>query len=393
MIKRSKYINELLKYKDKNFIKIITGLRRVGKTILLKQYAEVLKKQGIKDEQILIMNFELPDFFDIKSYEDLTNIVLSWSEGKKEKLYLIFDEVGRVKKFEKAINGFHAMDIFDIYISGSNADLLSSDLATYLSGRYVEILIHPFSYKEFKEVYEESSFNDYVIFGGIPSISTFNLVYEQSMKVLRDSFNSAIYKDIIGRYTIRNTIVLEKLIYYIFANLSQTFSALSISKYFKNENIKVSVDTILNYIKHLENAFLIYRVNRNDIIGRRILRTEEKYFIADHGIREAIIGSNQKRIELVLENIVFIELLRRGYKVYVGKVLNKEIDFVAIKNNQISYYQVSYLLLNEETREREFGVYEEIKDNYPKYVLSLDQFDFSRDGIIHKNIEDFLLED
>lgn len=391
MVERKKYIKELLNYKDKNFIKVITGLRRVGKSTLLDLYIKELKKSGVTDNQILKLNFELPNTFDIKTYLDLTDIVLKFRENKTKKLYLFFDEIGRVSEWERAINAFHAMNEFDIYITGSNADLLSSDLSTFLAGRYVEILVQPFSYKEFVVLYPKATFNDYIIFGGIPSISLFNLDYKYSMNVLRDSFNSAIYQDIINRYNIRNTYALEKLIHYIFANTSQTFSALSISRYFKSEKISISVDTILSYLKNIEDAFLIYRVPRNDLEGKRILKTEEKYFIADHGIREAIIGSNMSRIELILENIVFIELKRRDYDVYVGKVSDKEVDFVAIKDNKPSYYQVSYLMENEETRNREFASIKDIKDNYPKYILTMDKVDFSKDGIIHLNIEDFLL--
>lgn len=391
MVERKKYIKELLNYKDKNFIKVITGLRRVGKSTLLDLYIKELKKSGVTDNQILKLNFELPNTFDIKTYLDLTDIVLKFRENKTKKLYLFFDEIGRVSEWERAINAFHAMNEFDIYITGSNADLLSSDLSTFLAGRYVEILVQPFSYKEFVVLYPKATFNDYIIFGGIPSISLFNLDYKYSMNVLRDSFNSAIYQDIINRYNIRNTYALEKLIHYIFANTSQTFSALSISRYFKSEKISISVDTILSYLKNIEDAFLIYRVPRNDLEGKRILKTEEKYFIADHGIREAIIGSNMSRIELILENIVFIELKRRDYDVYVGKVSDKEVDFVAIKDNKPSYYQVSYLMENEETRNREFASLKDIKDNYPKYILTMDKVDFSKDGIIHLNIEDFLL--
>lgn len=392
MIKREKYLKDLFAYKDKPFIKVITGLRRVGKSTLLDLYINELLLGGIKEEQILKLNFELPETFNIRTYLELTEFVLNWANNKTEKLYLFLDEVGRVKDWEKAVNGFQALKRFDVYITGSNADLLSSDLSTFLAGRYVELLVHPLSYFEFKELYDSATFNDYITFGGIPSIAPFNLDYSYSMNVLRDSFNSAVYQDIINRYSIRNTLVLRKLIQYIFANTSKTFSALSISRYFKNENIKVSVDTILTYLKHIEDAFLIYRASRNDLIGKRILKTEEKYFIADQGLREAIIGSNTKSIELILENIVFLELKRRGYDLYVGKVFDKEIDFVAVKENKISYYQVTYLMTNEETRSREFNVYKHLTDNYPKYVLSLDQFDFSKDGIIHQNIEDFLLD-
>lgn len=307
-------------------------------------------------------------------------------------LYLFLDEIGRISDWEKAVNGFHSMSIFDIYITGSNADLLSSDLSTYLAGRYIEILVHPVSYKEFIRFHPKSTFLDYVTFGGLPSITVFELDYEPSMNALRDSFRSAVFQDVVSRHSIRNPIILEKLIHYLFANTSKTFSALSISNYFKSQKISVSVDTILNYLKLLTDAFLIYKVMRHDIVGKSILKTEEKYFIADHGLREAIVGNNEASIELVLENIVFVELVRRGYQVYIGKVNQFEIDFVALKGSERSYYQVSYLLETTATREREFRGLESIQDNYAKYVLTMDRVNFSQNGIIHKNIVDFLLE-
>lgn len=392
MIRRDLYLEKLYKYKDKDFIKVITGLRRVGKSTLLDIFKNELIDSGINKNNILKLNFELPNTFKITNYQVLTEHVLSWSSNKKGKLYIILDEIGRVENWEKAVNAFHTMGIFDVYITGSNADLLSSDLSTFLAGRYVEILVYPLSYKEFKELYGDSTFNDYLIFGGIPSICSFNLDYVYSMNALRDMYQSAIFRDVIQRYNIRNTIVLERLIKYVFENTSKTFSALSISRYFKSERINVSVDTVLLYLKHMKDAFLIYQVKRNDLLGKKILKTEEKYFVADHGIREAIVGNNINSIELILENIVYLELKRRGYEVYIGKVDNFEIDFIAIKNNEKSYYQVSYLMETKETRDREFNVYKQIIDNYPKYVLSLDNFDFSQDGIIHKNLESFLLD-
>jgi len=318
--------------------------------------------------------------------------VLKWSEGKSGKLYLFLDEVGRVEDWEKAVNGFHALNNFDIYVTGSNADLLSSDLSTYLAGRYVEILIHPFSFKEFKELKPQGTLREYMVFGGMPSAITFGFDYDISMNILRDQFKSAVLQDVIQRNSIRNTDILERLIEYVFSNTGNTFSALSISKYLKSQRMNVSVDTILNYINIITNAFLIYKVKRNDLIGKSILKTEEKYYIADQGIREAIIGNNENIIEMLLENIVYIELLRRGYTVYIGKVNNREIDFVAKKGKLTKYYQVCYIMESEKTRDREFGVYESIRDNFEKYVLSMDNVDFSQNGIIHMNIEDFLLE-
>ncbi|MDY0294697.1 MAG: ATP-binding protein [Acholeplasmataceae bacterium] len=392
MVKREIYFDKLNGYKDKPFIKVLTGLRRVGKSTLLDLFIENLKSQGVKETHILKINFELPDSFSLTDYQLLTDYVIDFSKEKKGMIYLVLDEIGRVKDWEKAVNAFHAMNRYDLYTTGSNADMLSSELSTFLAGRYVEILIHPFSFQEFKKLYENSTFEDYIIFGGIPSICSFNLHYDFSMSALRDSYRSAILQDVISRYQIRNAAILEKLIQYVFTNVGKTFSALSISKYFKSQKVNISVDTVLSYLSMLQDAYLIYKVSRNDLIGKSILKTEEKYYIADHGIREAISGNNMKVIESVLENIVYIELLRRGYKVYIGKISDREIDFVAYKNKEIRYYQVSYLMESESTREREFDVYKLIADNYPKYVISMDHVDFSQDGIIHMNIEKFLAE-
>lgn len=393
MIVRSQYLNTLKKYKDKPFVKVLTGLRRVGKSTILTMFADEIIKNGVNKDNVLLINLELPQFFNIKNYLDLTNYVETWAKWKKDKLYVMFDEIGRVLDWERVINAFHASKKYDIYITGSNADLLSSDLITFLAGRYIEIKIYPLSYKEFLMFHPKSSFNDYIVFGGMPHIAPFKLDYETSMKALRDSYNSAILQDVVRRYNIRNVSLLEKIISYIFANTSKTFSASSISRYLKSEKINATVDTIINYLKFCEDAFLISRVKRNDILGKEILKTEEKFFISDHGYREAMIGFNLKSIELILENIVYMELVRRGYDVYIGKVNNLEIDFVAYKANELNYFQVSYLMPTEETRKREFGVYEKTADNFPKYVISMDQINFSQNGIKHLNIIDFLLNE
>lgn len=392
MIQRQTYIDQLLLYKDKPFIKVLTGMRRVGKSTLIDLFINYLHLTGISMDQILKINLELPTFFDITDFRQLTQYVMDWSNDKQGPLYVFIDEVGRVTDWEKAVNGFHALKQFDLYITGSNADLLSSDLSTYLAGRYVEIQVMPLSFKEFKDLHPKSTFNDYLIFGGIPSIAPFGLHYESSMTALRDSFRSAVLQDVISRHQLRQPVTLERLIQYIFSSTGKTFSALSISNYFKAQKMSISVDTILSYLSILEDAYLIYRIKRNDLIGKVILKTEEKYYIADHGFREAIIGNNVAVIEMILENIVLIELKRRGFQVFIGKINDLEIDFVAKKENQIEYYQVSYLMASQTTRSREFDVYHMLSDNYPKYVLSLDSLDFSKDGIIHKNIIDFLLE-
>lgn len=296
MILRTNYFDILNKYKDKPYIKVLTGLRHVWKTTLLNTFSDYLVSEGIKQENILKINFELPSTFDINDYKSLINYVMDWASNKKEKCYLFLDEISRVLEWEKAVNAFHSLNIFDIYITGSNADLLSSDLSTYLAGRYIEILIHPFSYKEFIMMFPKSDFKSYITFGGIPSIYPLNLDYDITMNVLRDSFKSAVLQDVIGRYKIRNVSILEKIIQYVFTNVGRTFSALSIYKYFKSLRINVTVDTLLSYLMILQEAFLIYKVSRNDLIGKQILKTEEKYYISNHGFREAISGNNFKVI-------------------------------------------------------------------------------------------------
>ena len=393
MVIRKRYLLELMKYKDKPFVKVLTGLRRVGKSTILNMFINTLIEEGVEENHILKINFELPQFFKIENYQQLTEYVMHWSSHKKGKLYLFLDEIGRIEKWEKAVNAFHAKGMYDIYITGSNADLLSSDLATFLAGRYIEILVYPFSYNEFLLLYEDASFKDYVIFGGMPLIAPFKLDYETSMRALKDSYHSAILQDVVRRYSIRNVSLLENILTYIFANTSKTFSGLSISKYLKSQNISVSADTVINYLNYVEEAFLIYKVKRNDFLSKEILKTEEKFFIADHGYREALVGDNMRSIELILENIVYTELKRRGYDVYIGKVQNNEIDFVAYKNNKPTYFQVCYLLANQTTIDREFGIYKKVLDNYKKYVISMDEINFSQDGIIHLNIVDFLKDE
>lgn len=397
MIQRTKYLALLKEYKDKPFIKVITGMRRVGKSVLMNQFVESLKMQGVSERQICMINFELPTSFDIVDFQTLTTNVLHYKGDSHLKIYLFLDEIQRVKDWEKAVNAFHALDVFDIYITGSNADLLSSQLSTYLAGRYIEIKVHPFSYQEFKELHKEKRlddkayFNRYLVFGGIPSIGVFDLDYDLSMNALRDSFKSSFFRDVVLKNQIRNTIVLDRLINYLLANTGKTFSALSIANYFKSERINASVDTILSYLLYIEEAFLISKVKREDLNGKVILKTDEKYYIEDHGIREAVIGGNQQNIELILENIVYNQLIRKGYQVYVGKNKDFEVDFVCVHQDKTrSYYQVSYLLASEETRKREVRSLLMIEDQYPKYILSLDDIDFSTQGIHHINLIDFL---
>lgn len=400
MLKRDEYIKQIVPFIDKDVIKVLTGIRRSGKSVMLKLLMEDLKNRGINEKQFIYINFENLKYRNLKNYERLYDFILNKVDDKYKSYYIFLDEIQEVEEWERCVNSLRVDEDFnfDIYITGSNAKLLSGELSTYLAGRYIEFVVYPFSFKEFFEIMKEKNkeidlkeaFQDYVKFGGMPFLHNLDYNFEASMQYLQDLYASIILKDITQRNNIRDTDLLERIINYVVMNIGNTFSATSISKFFKSENRKVATETILNYIKACEEAFLIYRVARNDLLGKKILNVNEKYYIADHGIREAIMENNQKNINQVLENIVYFEMLRRGYNVKIGKVDNLEVDFVCKKNDETIYIQVSYLLASEDTKEREFSVLENIKDNYPKYVLSMDEFDMSRNGIKHVNLIEFL---
>lgn len=402
MLKRDEYIKQIVPFIDKDVIKVLTGIRRSGKSVMLKLLMEELKNRGINEKQFIYINFENLKYRNLKNYERLYDFILNKADNKYKSYYIFLDEIQEVEEWERCVNSLRVDEDFnfDIYITGSNAKLLSGELSTYLAGRYIEFVVYPFSFKEFFEIMKEKNkeidlkeaFQDYVKFGGMPFLHNLDYNYEASMQYLQDLYASIILKDITQRNNIRDTDLLERIINYVVMNIGNTFSATSISKFFKSENRKVATETILNYIKACEEAFLVYRVARNDLLGKKILNVNEKYYIADHGIREAIMENNQKNINQVLENIVYFEMLRRGYNVKIGKVDNLEVDFVCKKNDETIYIQVSYLLASEDTKEREFSVLENIKDNYPKYVLSMDEFDMSRNGIKHVNLIEFLIK-
>ena len=400
MLKRDEYIKKIVPFIDKNVIKVLTGIRRSGKSVMLKLLMEELKNIGINEKQFIYINFENLKYRNLKNYERLYDFILNKVDNKYKSYYIFLDEIQEMEEWEKCVNSLRVDEDFnfDIYITGSNAKLLSGELSTYLAGRYIEFVVYPFSFKEFFEIMKEKNkeidlkeaFQDYVKFGGMPFLHNLDYNYEASMQYLQDLYASIILKDITQRNNIRDTDLLERIINYVVMNIGNTFSATSISKFFKRENRKVATETILNYIKACEEAFLVYRVARNDLLGKKILNVNEKYYIADHGIREAIMENNQKNINQVLENIVYFEMLRRGYNVKIGKVDNLEVDFVCKKNDETIYIQVSYLLASEDTK---VSVLENIKDNYPKYVLSTDEFDMSRNGIKHMNLIEFLTKD
>lgn len=400
MIKRESYLSQIRPFIDKTeLIKVIVGVRRSGKSIMLELIKQELKTHGVSDNNIITINFEDLTYYSLTSAIPLHNYLKESLNKINGRAYIFLDEIQEVQDWEKCVNSLRVNSDVDIYITGSNAKMLSGEYATLLSGRYVEFSIYPFSFSEYCDAKKSEKdtkninqlFNEYVKFGGLPFLATSSLNEDAKMQYLKDIYDSVIIKDIVKRNNFRDINLLERIIAYTISNIGRTFSANSISSYLKSEHLKVSVDTIINYLNSCEKAYLFYKIKRVDLEGKEILKINEKYYLADHALRQALYGNNQQNIEIILENIVCLELLRHGYKVYIGKNKAKEIDFVADKNGKRIYVQVCYMLSSLATENREFSAYNGIADNYPKYVLSMDEFDMSRNGIIHMNIRDFLL--
>lgn len=399
MIKRETYMQRIRPFIGTELIKVMTGIRRSGKSVMLELIKEELVQSGISPKQFISINFEDLNYAHLQTAQALHAEITRRAAEFQGKAYLFFDEIQEVDEWEKCVNSLRVALDCDIYLTGSNAKLLSGELSTYLGGRYVEFVIYPFSFAEFLELYRPlapaetlpKSFQKYLLCGGMPYLG--NIRYEDapSRLYLHDLFNSVQLKDIVKRNKVRDVDLLERIIAYVMANVGTNFSASSLAKFLKNEKRVVAPETILNYVRYCCDAYLFYPVKREDLQGKQLLAANEKYYLADHGIREAVFGGNMRDINLVLENIVYLELLRRNYHVTVGRSGEREIDFVCEKRGDKLYIQVAYLLASEETVRREFGAYANIRDNYPKYVLSLDEFDMGRDGIKHRNIRDFLL--
>lgn len=397
MIKRDYYLNKIIPFIDTDLVKVLTGIRRSGKSVMMLLIKDELIKRGVLTEQIISINFEDFDYIKLRDPFILNEWIKTKARGIKGKIYLFLDEIQEVSNWEQVINSFRVSLNIDIYITGSNAKLLSGDMATYLAGRYVQFDIYPFSYHEYllaRGVSESATeFQQYIQLGGMPFLINLSYQKDASRQYLLDVYNSVLLKDIIKRNKIRDADLLERILMFSFSNIGNPSSASSIAKFLKSENRKQSNDTILNHLKACTSAYILNKIPRMDLQGKKLLTVNEKYYVADLGLRDALLGNKAKDIGQILENIVCLELIRRGYKVTVGKIGKLEINFVAEKNGQRMYIQVSYLLADEKTIDSEFGVYGKIKDNYPKYVLSLDDFDFSRDGIIHENIRHFLLRE
>ena len=402
MIARPNYIAQLKPFIDKPQIKILTGIRRSGKSTVLLLLKDELLARGVKKEQIISINFESFSVSHLltatKLYQYIKNEVQS-----SGKFYLLLDEIQEVEDWEKAINSCLVDFDVDIYLTGSNSHLLSSELATFLAGRYVEIPVYTLSYREFL-AFRESYFSDrqnkgnlflqYLRKGGFPVIHTADYPDESAYKVVYDIYSSVILRDTVQRYKIRDVELLERVIKYAFDNIGNTFSGKNVADYFKSQQRKVDLNTIYNYLNALEGAFILYRVPRYDIKGKEILKTQEKFYVSDISIIYATMGNRDRMIGGILENIVFLELKRRGYSVFVGKSDNGGIDFVAEKQGQKVYIQVAYKLDNRETVAREFGNLLSVGDQHPKYVVTMDEFwKDAIEGVAHLYITDFLLKE
>lgn len=399
MVNRELYMERIRPFFGSELVKVLTGIRRCGKSVMLELIQEELAQQNVARAQMISFNFEDMNNAHLCDATALHDEIMKRTAGLDGKVYLFFDEIQEVQQWEKCINSLRVELNSDIYITGSNAKLLSGELATYLAGRYVEFTIYPFSFAEFTDLYHtvqpnadnRECFTKYLTLGGMPPLCNLGFDEAASRQYLQDLFNSVELKDIVTRNKIRDVDMLTRIIMYITANIGTTFSATSISKFLKSQGRQVSAETVLNYTKACTDAFLFHQVRRQDLQGKKILTVNEKYYVADHGIREAVVGGNMRDINLVLENIVFMELKRRGYAVTVGKVGAKEVDFIAESGASKLYVQVAYLLASDQTVQREFGAFDGIDDNFPKYVVSLDEIDMSRQGIRHINIRDFLL--
>lgn len=396
MIKRKFYLEKIVKLIDTEDIKVITGVRRCGKTVLLKQIIDELENRGIASENIIYMSFESSKYKNIRNDDDLDEFIFLKTNNLNGKIYLLFDEIQKVKNWEVSLNSYRVDLECDIYITGSNSQLLSGELATLISGRYISINMLPFSFKELIQYHDEMHenideiklFEQYLSYGGFPGL--LNYENEEKEKYLYDLYSTIVLNDILYKNKVKDLDLLERLMEFMISNIGQLFSANSISKYIKNENRKTTPHTIINYMDYARNAFIFYQIKRENIKQKRKLLISDKYYLVDSGFYFIFNGSTQRNWGQLLENIVFLELIRQGYSITIGKIQDLEVDFVCRKANQIKYIQVSQSILDENTRKREFKSLEKISDSYPKYVISMDSFDFSANGIIHLNIIDFL---
>ena len=396
MLKREKYLSKIRSFYDSDLVKILVGIRRCGKSVILEQIIEELKQKNIDEEHIIYINFEFIEFEQLTDYKALNQYIKERIKDD-QMYYLFFDEIQNVECFEKVVNSLRASKQTSIFITGSNSRLLSEELSTVLSGRYVSFPINPLSYKEVlellgKEKSTDEIFQEYMKWGGLPN--RFEFQKEEAVKnYLYGVFDSIILRDVVERLKIRDTALFNLILQYIIDTIGREFSAENMMNFLKNEGREVSTLTIYSYLDALCKALLLRKVYRYDIHGKAILKTLNKYYVTDLGIAQIKNHNTQMDASYAIENIVYNELIVKGYDVYTGKTKKGEIDFVATKPDKKIYIQVAFSIPNEDTKNREFGAYKEIKDNYPKYVITLDKLKYEYEGIQHVNLIEFLLDD
>ena len=398
MIYRPMYVDRIMKYADAPFVKILTGIRRCGKSTILKMIMGELKNRGISKERILSYRFDSMEYENMTAKEMFAEIKGRLSPD--EKTYIFLDEVQEVEQWEKAVNSLASDYNVDIYVTGSNSRMMSSEISTYLTGRYIAFRIYTLSFSEYLDFKKEygtvtdikSELFEYIRFGGFPATHLQKYTDEDVYTIVRDIYNSTIFSDIVKRNQVRKVDLLERIVRFAFDNVGKTFSAKSISDYLKSEHRTVDNETVYNYLEKLGSAYILHRCSRYDIQGREILKTQEKFYLADTSLRHSVLGYKSTSVASMLENVIYLELCRRGYSVNIGKTANGEIDFIAQKQGDKIYVQVTKEIRSEETEKREYDRLLEIRDNYPKYLLTTDDFAGGNyEGIKTMHITDFLL--
>ena len=400
MIYRPSYVDKIMAYVDTPFVKILTGVRRCGKSTILKMIMSKLRERGIPESRIVSY------CFDSMEYEDMTAkqmyLELKSRVSPEGKTYFFLDEMQEIKGWEKVVNSLSSDYDVDLYITGSNSRMMSSEISTYLTGRYVSFRIYTLSFAEyltFKEQYDavgdpRQELANYIRLGGFPATHLQNYTQDEVYTIVRDIYNSTIFSDIVRRNQVRKIDQLERVVKYTFNNVGNTFSAKSISDYLKAEHRALDNETVYSYLEKLEKAYLLHRCSRYDLQGKEILKTQEKFYLADTSLRYSVLGYNADSVATSLENVVYLELCRRGYAVNIGKTSDGEIDFVATRQNEKVYVQVTQQIASEKTERREYERLLEIRDNYPKYVLRTDEFAGGNyEGIKTMHVADFLLSD
>ena len=407
LILRPAYIEKIMAYTNTPFVKILAGIRRCGKSTILKMVAQELCRRGVLEDRILIYNFDSLQHEEIKTAKALYDEVKG-RLSKEDKTYLFLDEIQEVKNWEKAVNSFMTDFDVDIYVTGSNSRMMSSEISTYLTGRYVQFRVFPLSFGEYLtfrhkwlekdpgaldgSVFRYNEFARYLRFGGFPAIHLQAYTADEAYTIVKDIYNSTIFTDIVKRNQIRKIDQLERIVRFAFDNIGRTFSAASISKYLKSENRSIDNETVYNYLSNLESAFILHRCSRFDIQGKEILKTQEKFYVSDPAMRYSVLGYTSDSVAAMLENVVYLELLRRGYEVYIGQVSDGEIDFVATRQENKLYIQIAQQINNIKTEQREYSRLLNIRDNYPKYVLRTDEFaGGNHEGIKTMHVADFLI--